>query len=43
MCIRDSMDAIVYDHIDLYKLYADDPSFKHWLRDQIFATTYSTA
>ena len=37
------MDAIVYDHIDLYKLYADDPSFKHWLRDQIFATTYSTA
>ena len=36
------MDAIVYDHIDLYKLYADDPSFKHWLRDQIFATTYST-
>jgi type I restriction enzyme R subunit len=28
------------DHIELFKQFSDNPSFKKWLGDSIFAATY---
>ena len=31
------------DHADLFKLFSDNPSFRQWLSETIFASTYSKA
>ncbi len=31
------------DHADLFKLFSDDPSFRKWLSETIFASTYNKA
>lgn len=34
------MTAVLKDDTELYKLFADNPDFKRWLADTIFASTY---
>ena len=31
------------DHADLFKLFSDNPSFRQWLSETIFASTYGKA
>ena len=31
------------DHADLFKLFSDNPSFRQWLSETIFASTYNKA
>jgi type I restriction enzyme R subunit len=32
--------ALVGDHIELYKQFEDNPSFKQWLSEVVFQATY---
>ena len=36
------MGYLLTDHIELYKQYSDNDSFKKWLRDTSFKQTYQT-
>jgi type I restriction enzyme R subunit len=31
---------LLADHSELFKQYSDNPSFKKWLQEMIFAATY---
>ncbi len=31
---------LLADHTELFKLFSDNPSFRKWLEDRIFAATY---
>jgi len=35
------MMELLADHPELFKQFSDNPSFKKWLSDTIFALTYS--
>jgi len=35
------MTGLISDHTDLFKLFADDAQFQNWLRETIFAATYT--
>ncbi len=35
------MTGLISDHTDLFKLFADDAQFQKWLREAIFAATYT--
>jgi len=32
--------ALVADHTELFKQFSDNPSFRKWLADTVFAVTY---
>jgi type I restriction enzyme R subunit len=34
------MNDLVADHVELFKMFQDDPSFRKFLTDHIFAATY---
>ena len=38
-----AMNDMVYDNMELYKLFVDNPAFKRWLGDRIFTATYEAA
>ncbi|MDO5564115.1 MAG: hypothetical protein Q4F88_02655 [Eubacteriales bacterium] len=40
--LRDVINSIMFDKIELFKLYQDNPDFKKWLLSMVFAATYST-
>ena len=37
------IDNLLFDHSELFKRFTDDPSFRKWLSDTIFAVTYTEA
>ncbi len=41
--LRRVMTELVADHIELFKQFSDNPSFKKWLGDTIFGVTYQSA
>ena len=34
------MTELLPDHTELFKQFSDNPSFKKWLSDSMFSTTY---
>jgi type I restriction enzyme R subunit len=41
--LRDVVVGMLKDHTELFKLFAENPSFKKWLSDTIFGATYEGA
>ena len=35
-----AMTEILADHTELFKLFSDNESFRRWLSEKVFATTY---
>jgi len=33
---------LLKDHTELFKLYSDNPAFRKWLADMVFARTYTS-
>ena len=40
---RDVVVGMLKDHTDLFKQFAENPSFKKWLSDTIFGVNYGGA
>lgn len=38
--LQRAMNDLVADHVELFKMFQDDPSFRKFLTDHIFAATY---
>jgi type I restriction enzyme R subunit len=38
--LQRAMNDLVADHVELFKMFQDDPSFRKFLTDNIFAATY---
>ncbi len=39
--LRNTMNAIMKDNIELYKQFSDNPRFREWLSDSLFHVTYN--
>jgi len=39
--LKSVMSTVMADNMELYKLFSDNPAFKKWLSDMVFAATYN--
>lgn len=37
---KDILNSIMVDHLELYRQFSDNPSFRKWLESMVFNTTY---
>jgi hypothetical protein len=43
MALQRVLNDLLADNMELFKLYSDNPAFKKWLQEKIFAATYEPA